>query len=72
MNAEENKVFRGGKIIQEEGNFILTKPKNTWDMNYHLYSLLERVEYLIDIDDLPEGNFKLNELMDDSYAQHNM
>lgn len=72
MNTEENKVFRGGNVIHEEESFILTKPKNTQDMNYHLYNLMERVEYLIDIDDLPEGNFKLDELIEESFAQHNM
>ena len=39
-----------GKIIYNNNSYTLTKPKNTQDMNYHLYDKQERKEYLIDIE----------------------
>ena len=38
------------KTIYNNDNYTLTKPKNCYDMNYHLYDKNERKEYLVDID----------------------
>lgn len=46
------KVFHGATVITERDGYILTKPLNTWDTNYHLYNTLNNIEYLIDIDDI--------------------
>ena len=40
-----------GQISKKDG-FILTSPKNSWDMNYHLIDFDNRIDYLIDIDDV--------------------
>ena len=46
------KFFHGAVVIIECDGYILTKPSNTWDTNYHLYDTLNNIEYLIDIDDV--------------------
>ena len=46
------KVFHGASVIKDEGAYILTKPMNSWDTNYHLYDTLNNIEYLIDLDDV--------------------
>lgn len=47
-----SKLFHGAVVIKDEGAYILTKPMNTWDTNYHLYDTLDKVEYLIDLDEV--------------------
>ena len=47
-----SKLFHGAKIIRKSGGYILTYPLNTWDTNYHLYDTLNRIEYLIDLDEV--------------------
>ena len=46
------KLFHGASVIIECDGYILTKPLNTWDTNYHLYDTLNNIEYLIDVDDV--------------------
>ena len=46
------KVFHGATVITERDGYIITYPMNTWDTNYHLYDTLNKVEYLIDLDEV--------------------
>ena len=80
------KVFHGAAVIRDEGAFILTKPMNSWDTNYHLYDTLNKIEYLIDIGDVGSDDsdmeyysilfndlieLDLNDLIDYSWKEFN-
>lgn len=45
-------VYNGGKVITENEQVILTQPHNSWDTNYHAYDKDNRIEYLVDINDV--------------------
>lgn len=45
-------VYNGGQVITENEVMILTRPKHSWDTNYHAYDKDNRIEYLIDINDV--------------------
>ena len=45
-------VYNGGKVITENEQVILTQPGNSWDTNYHAYDKDNRIEYLVDINDV--------------------
>ena len=47
-----DKFYNGGKVIAEKGNLILTRPRNSWDMNYHIHNTENDLEYLVDIGDV--------------------
>lgn len=71
MNKE--KVFHGGKVIKEEGNMVLTAPRNTWDTNYHLYDTEEEKEYLLDIhEDIEPLEYPLHELINYCWKEEEM
>lgn len=40
------------EIIKKIEGYTLYSPFNTWDMNYHLVSENEDIDYLIDIEDV--------------------
>lgn len=48
-------VYNGGKVITENEQVILTYPLNSWDTNYHAYDKDNRIEYLIDINDVVDN-----------------
>lgn len=72
MEEMSKKAFWGGVVVREEGNMVLTLPRNSWDMNYHLYDTHEDMEYLIDISDLPDATVPLLELKDLSFKKVTM
>lgn len=41
-------------VIKEKGNYVLSRPRNSWDMNYRLTNRYNGKEYLIDICDVYE------------------
>ena len=47
-------VYNGGRVITENEQMILTYPNNSWDTNYHAYDKDNRIEYLIDINDIAD------------------
>lgn len=60
-------VYHGGKVLAQQGDthsegcFILTRPQNSQDMNYHLYDLDTGEEHLIDIGDVVDNAEELEE-----------
>lgn len=57
----ENKTYNGGTVITENKSFILTRPQNTQDMNYHVYDKNSLKEHLIDICDVVDTEKELEE-----------
>lgn len=51
------KVKRGQVAKSNDGRYVLTKPQNTWDMNYHLIDTHNNIEYLVDIDDIGYNDY---------------
>jgi len=43
------------RTIFRNENYRLVAPHNHWDMNYHLFEKSSDKEYLIDIEDIPDG-----------------
>jgi len=39
-------------MIKEKNNYKLYRPRNSWDMNYHLIDYNEEVVHLIDVGDV--------------------
>jgi len=48
-------VYNGGKVITENEQVILTRPRNEYDTNYHAYDKDAGIEYLIDINDIADN-----------------
>lgn len=46
------KKKRGELVRSSDERYVLTKPQNTWDTNYHLIDRHNNVEHLVDIDDI--------------------
>ena len=46
------KEKRGQLTTSSDGRYVLTKPLNSWDTNYHFIDTYNTVDYLIDIDDI--------------------
>lgn len=51
-NLLNNLKHGSGNVISQNDRYTVTKPKNTWDMNYELHDNVEKVVYLIDVDDI--------------------
>ena len=47
-----------GQIAENE-DWYLTRPRNSWDMNYHLVHKYEYIEHLIDIGDIDEHDYQI-------------
>ena len=41
-------------MIKEKNNYKLYRPRNSWDMNYHLIDYNEEVVHLIDANDVTD------------------
>ncbi len=54
-------VYHGGEVLAEKDNFILTRPLNSQDMNYHLHDTDTGDDHLIDIGDVMENEEELEE-----------
>jgi len=72
MTNSKNNVYSGGRIFKQSKRYVMTHPKNSWDMNYHLYDKVENIEYLIDIDDIGEYETDMccEDLKDFSWRQY--
>lgn len=58
---ETIKVYHGGVVIHEKERYVLTKPRNEWDTNYHLHDRNLGVEYLIDFEDVQDNESDIEE-----------
>lgn len=48
----ENLRFGVGNVIARTDDYILVKPRNSWDTNYEFHDLNEETVYLIDCGDV--------------------
>lgn len=51
------KEKRGQLTKSSDGRYVLTKPLNSWDTNYHFIDTYNTVDYLIDIDDIGYNDY---------------
>ena len=51
------KEKRGQLTTSSDGRYVLTKPLNTWDTNYHLIDTYNCIDYSIDIDDVGYNDY---------------
>lgn len=63
INKEMNDILNklkynsGPNTVFENEYYLLTKPFNTWDMNYRLNELETDITYLIDVDDMEDVEY---------------
>ena len=51
------KEKRGQLATSSDGRYVLTKPQNTWDTNYHLIDRYTDIDYLIDIENVDFNDY---------------
>ena len=56
-----SKIYKGGEVINETDSYVLTLPKNNWDMNYHLHEKESGKDFLVDIGDVQDTEEEVEE-----------
>lgn len=50
-------TYGSGNIVVKSNDYVVTKPRNTWDTNFMLHDKKEKIVYLIDTSEVYDDEY---------------